>query len=250
MRSKPNYEEHVVTWRINVGKGNGDFVKVKQDADSIDVIEDEEEPVHNSRNKTGRVNYEKKSAMLVSNALRNRENMKKALKALPMPWSFARLIITSALAATISVATMVVLDVIFNSLFATLQENVDMIHIQMNVFRCAYSALGAVLQLVSVNQYGIFGNTYRGLVRLENAYPYTYTTKAELFNWSTSRLMDLMTEMKQEIAKVENTPYHSLSDINYDTNIAYIVNGSNLVYNNISVLVGCKLVVRGEITPE
>ncbi len=245
MRKKPNYEKGVDTWRIDVSGKHAGFVKVKDDGSKavrsmeIDPFTALVEQVHTK----GKADHTRNNEYLVRSALRNKENMKKLLKAIPMPWDFTRLSIACMMVALVSVGTMVAIYIIFGTLFDTIMDEIKMTRFQINTFRAGISAASMCLQLIGVNEYWRNRVTGSGLISLENTYPGTMSSKAELFNWTKESIEDSVTEMKDDLLNLQNAPHHTLTDALFDYTINYIKNGSDLVYNNVSLLIGYELVL-------
>ncbi len=158
LRQKPNYEENVVTWRVNVGVKNaakdGEFVRVENDIACGTSTFDEEESGEQGRGGRGKKgNSDKRAELLFEGSLRNKQNLKRLVKSLPIPWGFMQLTFVCLLSAMVSLGMLVAVYVTFNSLFSTLEDENDMVKYQMSSTRNAWEALICCLHMCAFNEY-------------------------------------------------------------------------------------------------
>ncbi len=99
-----------------------------------------------------------KNAVLIDAALRNRTNIKRLLRSLRIPNTFANLMLMCAFVILVSIAAVVTMYVVFSQLFYRLSEESKIVFYQMDVFRTLCESSSIVLQLISVNEYVLGGN--------------------------------------------------------------------------------------------
>ncbi len=158
MRRRPNYEEKVVTWRIKLGKQGSEFVKLKAGeedaATTATILEDLESGASAGRGRGSQaVNYAKRDKYMIRNALRNKETIKKLLKAVPIPWDFVRFGFLCLFVAMVSIGTIIATYVTFISLFTTMTDQVELVKYEIDTCRCLHESAGVLIQPLLYNEY-------------------------------------------------------------------------------------------------
>ncbi len=149
--AKVNYEEGVTTMRIR----GRDFVCVREEEGEqkrleliagIDGYYNSDEPT------TKEKEYLKENVFLINSTLKNKENMKKLIKSLTIPWEFMRLALVCMFVAIVCIGSIVTIYVLFDQLFDKLIEQIRMTFAQMSIYRSIAEAASLSLQMVSINE--------------------------------------------------------------------------------------------------
>ncbi len=69
-------------------------------------------------------------------------------------------------------------------------------------------------------------------------------TKAELLNATKENLVTARNDIKDCIDNIGNSPYESLSQYFFDKTLNYYNNGTNIMFPNTPLAMGCELVSR------
>ncbi len=78
-------------------------------------------------------------------------------------------------------------------------------------------------------------------MNLNNAYSNASTT-GELVTWTQTRLLELVSEMQDNVAVVQSSPYTSLTEQFFDSTLTFNDNATGLKYYNVSYMLGYQLV--------
>ncbi len=125
------------------------FVKAEDERQVL--VEELSDGPATKKGKSGTLGRE--SAFLIKNTLRNKENIKRLIKSMPIPWDFLRLTMTAAVVSMICIAAIIVIYVLFGQLFNTLSEEIRMIYYQLSIVRSLMDGASLSLQMVQINEY-------------------------------------------------------------------------------------------------
>ncbi len=134
---------------------DGEFVSVRAEEEErehrefladIEGLCESDEPTKKEKE------YLKENVYLIKSTLKNKENMKRLIKSLAVPWDFARLLIVSATVALVCMGMIIAVYVMFVLLFNRLTEEISMVYYQLSLHRSVMEACSLSLQMVSVNR--------------------------------------------------------------------------------------------------
>ncbi len=221
-----NYGEEVAVWRV----GSKGFVKDEGRTTTYNIGLDLEEWEHAKSNNS----LANKNELLMRTAIRNKANMRKLVKSLPVPWVFLRVILICAFVMLLGIATVVAIYVVFSELFDKLTGEIILSYYQINSCQCALISSSMAHQMVLVNE---------GLLRIENAYP-VKASADELFTWTKSYLYSKAEEIRSDMIVLKSSEYEWLTRYYYDSVVTYRYNGSNVVLTDFPLLPAVELVVQ------
>ncbi len=226
--AKPNYEREISTWRV----GERGFVRKQEDPHDVQTDVDplaglSESSVPSKADSS----YLKKTEYIVKTTLKNKENMKKLLKSMPMPWVFVRLVLVCTFVMLVSIITIMVIYVIFSGLFDTIIDEIRMMYNQMDMCSVTFRAAFFTLQMITRNS---------GLVALNCTYPAVKSTD-ELYLYTREQMKAGISEIKNCFSVFKDSKYKSLTEEWYDGRVQFNNNGSDIMFTGISLLTSYEL---------
>lgn len=230
--ARPNFETGVEVWRIG-GRG---FVRAETNVSAypsvdidLEVLDaDESDPEQKKQKKSGLAT---KNEFLMKSAIKNKGNLKKLVRSMPMPWVFVQLLLACTFVMLVGVASILAIYFIFSDLFTNLTEQIHVVYYVMDLSQCMLYSSSIGQQLILVNE---------GLLLPENAYP-AYATADELFSWTTATMLSKLDELRNVMQMIESSQYESLTHKIYDQLTSYYCNGTNVLYTGIPLMLSAAL---------